>query len=160
MANLSQLMRVMATPPGIAIPEQVAYNMIDGYRIAHQANPGYTIYSDFGYEKFSDFMSFFPHADGIRIYNATTATGSNCFLFVPIRNVSTEGSPCWVECNPFEVDVNGDGEPDTNIAAFNFGTLCPPAGNCNCACDGVNGNRRSFAKQIYGNVICPPAPQP
>jgi hypothetical protein len=161
MINLFQRKLAQSTPPGIIISSQIALNMIDGYRTAHQTNPNHTIYADFGHEKFTNFMNFFGDADGIRIYNARTATGQDCFIFVPIKNVSTTDTPCWVECDPIEIDVDNDGIVDTNFAAFNFGTLCPPANGCNCACDGVHPNRLSFARQVYGNLICPPpAPQP
>ena len=83
----------------------------------------------------------------------------HCFLFVPIKNVAPENQPpCYVEMDPEGVDLDGDGIDDIEVAAFNFGTLCPPGGGCNCACDGVSPNRLSFARQVYGDSICTPQP--
>lgn len=152
MEKFSQMRIAIASSPGVAISSQVALNMIEGYKLAHSTTDE-TIYSDFTYSKLIAFMAFFPTADGIRIYNARTATGSDCFLFVPIKNVSQTDIPCWVELEPYPI---GDGSPVTNIAAFNFGTLCPPSQNCNCDCDGVSPNRLSFARQVYGDSICTP----
>jgi hypothetical protein len=150
MENFSRMKLAMESSPGVAISSQVALNMIEGYKLAHPDTTE-TIYSDFTYSKLIAFMAFFPTADGIRIYNARTATDEDCFLFVPIKNVSVTDVPCWVEMNPVPI---GPTPTVTNIAAFNFGTLCPPGGGCNCACDGVNDNPESMAKQVYGN-LCP-----
>jgi hypothetical protein len=155
MSKTLKMLIARTIAPGTPVPPQVALNMVQGYKNVKNYNGTETIYSDFDIRKFRAFFSLFSDATGIRIYNALTATNQHCFLFVPIKNIAAENEPpCYVELEPEGIDIDGDDIPDFYVSAFNFGTLCPPSGNCNCECDGVNGNPTSIAKQVYGN-LCP-----
>lgn len=137
-----------ADAPGVVIPNSTAKDMIQAYKNIHNSNGSRTIYTDLDREKLNIFLDRFPGADGIRIYNGLTATGNHTFIIVP--TIKVDETNCRVEFAPIIED-------DGDVAwAFDFGTLCPPGGNCNCECDGVNGNPISMARQVYENLICPP----
>ena len=120
------------------IPQTSALQMITNYKNVHNPIGDETIYIGFTKQNFLDFLALNDNANGIRFYLARKE-GRETIICVLTQ---TRADGCTTEL-PLE----------NEIAGLNFGTLCPPG--CSCDCDG-----NSLARQVYGNLICPPPPPP